>query len=96
MKLFEYLASGRAVLSSDLPVFREVLTPEVALLLPPDEPERWEAALLQLKDNETLRLQLGRRSREKAGQFSWEVRAENMLAGLPGSQAHDLEKRQAG
>lgn len=84
MKLFEYLASGRAILSSDLPVFREVLSPDVALLLPPDSLERWVAALLQLKADDERRRELGRRARQKSGIYSWEVRAANLLAGLPG------------
>ena len=41
MKMFEYMAAGRAILSSDLPVLREVLNEENAILLPPDEPAAW-------------------------------------------------------
>ncbi len=41
MKLFEYLACGRAILCSDLPVLHEVLNPENAVLLPPDDTQAW-------------------------------------------------------
>ncbi len=45
MKLFEYLACGRAILSSDLPVLREVLNPANAVLLDPETSRAWAAAL---------------------------------------------------
>lgn len=50
MKMFEYLASGVPVISSDLPVLREVLRHEEnSLLLPPADPQAWIAALDQIR-----------------------------------------------
>jgi glycosyltransferase involved in cell wall biosynthesis len=51
MKLFEYLACGRAIIASDLPVFRDVLTAENAILLPPDETSSWVDAIQKLIEN---------------------------------------------
>src|SRR3990170_1610021 len=45
MKMFEYLAAGRVILSSDLPVLREVLNEGNAILLPPEDPAAWRAAV---------------------------------------------------
>ena len=82
MKLFEYLACGRAILSSDLPVLREVLSLENAVLLPPDDPDRWVEAILQMQMDAERRLVLGARARQDSKQYSWEARAERLLAGL--------------
>jgi len=36
LKMFEYLASGRAILASDIPVLREVLTDKTACFYQPE------------------------------------------------------------
>lgn len=82
MKLFEYLACGRAILSSDLPVLREVLSPENALLLPPEQPAAWVAALRRLQAEPHTRQRLADQARQDAGRYTWEARAERILAGL--------------
>ena len=40
MKMFEYMAAGRAILSSDLPVLQEVLDGTMAVFCPSDDAER--------------------------------------------------------
>ena len=82
MKLFEYLACGRPILSSNLPVLQEVLQPEFALLLPPDNPNAWEAALRDLAGNPGQRAELGSRARARALHYSWEARARRVLEGI--------------
>jgi len=82
MKLFEYMASGRAILSSDLPVLREILTSETAILLPPADVDAWVAALQDLQSNQAKQLSLGEAARRSAGQYSWENRARRILDGL--------------
>ena len=82
MKLFEYLATGRAILSSDLPVFREVLNPENAVLLPPDDVDAWVDAIRDLHAYPEKRTALGTRARLDAKKYTWEARAEKMLEGL--------------
>jgi glycosyltransferase involved in cell wall biosynthesis len=82
MKLFEYMACGRAILSSDLPVFREVLTPELARLLPPEDEEAWMAALRELQASPDLCARLGERASREARRYTWEGRARYILEGL--------------
>ncbi len=82
MKLFEYLACGRAVISSDLPVFRETLSEENAVLLPPDEPETWVDALVALQADPEMRATLAARARQTAEAYTWEARAERILEGI--------------
>jgi glycosyltransferase involved in cell wall biosynthesis len=81
MKLFEYLACGRPICSSDLPVFREVLSDEDAVLLPPDDIDGWVAAIQNLRDNPLGRDELSTRSKEMAIRYSWERRAKLILEG---------------
>ena len=85
MKMFEYLAAGRAILTSDLPVLREVLDESRAVFCPPEETEAWSAALGGLIADPNRRQALARCAREAAGQYAWEARARRSLEGLEGS-----------
>ncbi len=82
MKAFEYLAAGRPILSSDLPVFREILSDQNAILLPPGDLDSWEAALLRVQRNVQLRAELSERARRDAAAFDWRARAKRALEGL--------------
>jgi glycosyltransferase involved in cell wall biosynthesis len=79
MKVFEYLACGRVILSSDLPVLREVLNDRNSLLLPPDDPAVWVAAIRNLRSNPQLRQALSAQAIKDAQQYSWETRAAKIL-----------------
>lgn len=82
MKLFEYLACGRAIVSSDLPVLREILNSENSILLPPDEIDAWVSTLQNLYSNGTLREGLAKQALQDVKQYSWEARAQNIFDGL--------------
>jgi glycosyltransferase involved in cell wall biosynthesis len=82
MKLFEYLACGRPIISSDLPVLQEVLNPQNAILVPSDNREAWVKALRDLKTIPGLSERLGRQARCEAAGYTWEMRARHILAGL--------------
>ena len=80
LKLFEYLASGRPILASDLPVLMEILNAENAIILPKQEIEAWENALRRLMQNPQERQKLAEAARQTAEQYSWESRAARILA----------------
>ena len=82
MKLFEYLACGRPILSSDLPVFAEVLNPGNSISLPCDDARAWAAALVALQNDPPRRDALGVQARQDAAHYTWEGRARRILAGL--------------
>lgn len=82
MKLFEYMACGRPILCSDLPVLREVLSPEIAVLLPPDDVEAWVAAIQSLLNDPALCRSLGELVRAEAKGYTWEARASQILEGI--------------
>jgi len=79
MKLFQYMAHGKAIISSDLPVLREVIDESLAHFATPDDPLAWAAEIEILRD-ESLRAQLGEKaqSRQKK-QFTWKQRARSLL-----------------
>jgi glycosyltransferase involved in cell wall biosynthesis len=82
LKLFEYMASGKAIVCSDLPVLREILThEETALLCDPLKPEEWEKTLKRLDADAEFRTGLGERARRAhAKAYTWEARAELISA----------------
>ncbi|HTX93300.1 MAG TPA: glycosyltransferase [Anaerolineales bacterium] len=79
MKMFEYMAAGRAILTSDLPVLHEVLDDSMAVFCPLDDPDAWEPALRGLLADEKRRHELGRNGQAAAGRYSWTERAKRSL-----------------
>lgn len=82
MKAFEYLATGRTILSSDLPVLREILNERTAVLLPPEDIEAWDRALKDVVQDERRRLSLALRARAEAARFGMVARQSAILRGL--------------
>lgn len=84
LKLFEYMAVGKPIVCSDLPVLKEVMRHEDnGLLCDPDDPKTWARALTRLRDEPTLRSALGESARcDFEGHYTWTARAERVLAGL--------------
>jgi glycosyltransferase involved in cell wall biosynthesis len=79
LKLFEYLAAGRAIVASDLPAFREVLAGEIhALLVPPGDPAALAAALATLRDDPARADRLARAAFALAVEYSWDARARRL------------------
>jgi glycosyltransferase involved in cell wall biosynthesis len=84
LKIFEYMALEKAIIASDLPVLREVLTDgATALLCDPDDVQSWAAALKRLADDPAERQRLGRSARELLlSSYTWKKRAEKILSAL--------------
>ena len=79
LKLFEYMARGGAIVASDLPALREVLThDETALLVPPGNVGALADALSTLAANQPLLERLGRAALALSENFTWEKRAERL------------------
>jgi glycosyltransferase involved in cell wall biosynthesis len=86
LKLFEYLASGRPVICSDLPVLREVVEHEVnALLFRSDDPHSLATSIERLRADPALGSKLARRARADVLEFTWERRAARILERTYGS-----------
>jgi glycosyltransferase involved in cell wall biosynthesis len=83
MKMFDYLAAGRAILSSDLPVIREVLSQANAVFARPEDLDAWTTALEQLVGNAAVRGALAHQACLDALAYTWKARAEKVMAGFP-------------
>lgn len=79
LKLFEYMAAGRAIVASDLPSIREVLADgETALLVEPGHPQALAAAIQRLLNDRPLAERLATAAFEQASNYTWAVRAERL------------------
>ncbi|BCH17988.1 MULTISPECIES: glycosyltransferase [unclassified Mesorhizobium] len=94
LKAFEYMAHGKAILCSDLPVLQEIFTGgETALLCSPDDPMDWTRALTQLRDNTELRRRLGENARRRMErEFTREAWARKIAHDI-GSRLHAGKRR---
>lgn len=81
MKMFEYMAAGVPIVSSDLPVLREVLHHEEnALLVPPDSADAWAEAIDRVLNDVALsRCLAGRAHSQYEAKHTWEHRARALL-----------------
>jgi glycosyltransferase involved in cell wall biosynthesis len=83
MKMFEYMATGRAIASSYLPVIREVLNEKNAVFCKPDDITSWKSALEQLLKDENLREALGKQAKQEAQGYTWLARAQRIMNQFP-------------
>lgn len=87
MKMFEYMACGRVILSSDLPVIREVLSARNAILLPPKQADAWEQALNWVSTDPEKWQPLADEARRDVERYTWTERARRALEGFHASTA---------
>ena len=70
--LVEAMASGRAVIASDIPGYRSVVTPdENAVVVPPNDVPALARAIADLAQDPARRERLARQGRERSLEFSW-------------------------
>lgn len=81
IKLFEYMASRRAIVASDLPGWADVVRDgETALLVPPGDVDALAAAIRRLRDDPALRERLAANAYARVMQrYTWEARARGIL-----------------
>lgn len=82
LKLFEYMASGRPIIASNLPAIREVLNDKNALLFKPENSDDLARAVKMLKASPTLGFHLSRQALADAQNYTWAIRAKNILAAI--------------
>ncbi|MEN6608385.1 MAG: glycosyltransferase family 4 protein [Bryobacteraceae bacterium] len=73
LKLFEYMAAGKAIVAPAVPNMRRILTDRVnALLVPPDDVDALAQALIELLESRELRASLGKTAQTDAlARHSW-------------------------
>jgi len=82
LKLFEYMASGRPIIASDLPAIREVLNDKNALFFKPENSDDLARAVKMLKSSPTLGYHLSQQALADVKNYTWTSRAENILKSI--------------
>ena len=82
MKMFEYMATGRPIISSDLPVLREVLNEDNSVLCDPENIQMWKTAVEKIMDQPKLGEALGSQAREDVRQYTWRGRVRNVMTNI--------------
>ncbi len=80
IKLFEYMAAGKPIISSNLPTMTEFLKDgEDAFLVDSENITAWKKALAQCRDK-GLRDRLGKNARQKLSEhYTWQARAAKVI-----------------
>jgi glycosyltransferase involved in cell wall biosynthesis len=81
MKMFEYLAAGRTIVTSDLPVIREVLNEQNAVFCDPNDVGNWKVEIEKLLADES-RSELGKQALQDVSSYTWLARAEKIMQGF--------------
>jgi glycosyltransferase involved in cell wall biosynthesis len=79
LKLFEYMASGHAIVASDLPSIREILDESTAILVKPDSPETLAEGIKKAIAHKQQADRLAAAAKEKAKIYTWSNRAKSII-----------------
>jgi glycosyltransferase involved in cell wall biosynthesis len=83
MKLFEYLAAGAPIISTDLPAVREILDDETAEFVPAEDPKALADGINRLHANPSRLAVLSAHSSRLAKNYTWKSRAVAVLDAMP-------------
>ena len=79
-KLFEYMASGKAIIASNLPSVCEILKDyNSALLFQPDDPIDLTKKINELINNNELSKKLSSNAMNLAEKYTWQAKASNFI-----------------
>ncbi|MEG3638256.1 glycosyltransferase family 4 protein [Magnetococcus sp. PR-3] len=88
LKLFEYMAAGRAIISSDFPILREVLADgKNGLLFEPDDGAGLAQAMTRVMEDTPMRQAMGEAALKEVAQYSWVKRVEKVIEHFEAWQA---------
>ena len=79
LKLFEYMASGRPIIASDLPALREILNEKNALFFKPENAEDFAKAVRMLKASNMFGYHLSQQALADVKNYTWKCRAGKIL-----------------
>jgi glycosyltransferase involved in cell wall biosynthesis len=78
LKTFEYMASGRPIIASDLPSIRDILNEKNAFIISPDSPDAiMDAAVTILNDKQSAE-SLAKQAYADVRNYTWNSRAEHI------------------
>jgi glycosyltransferase involved in cell wall biosynthesis len=82
LKIFEYMANEKAIISSNLPVIKEVLIDETnSLLCEPEDTQAWVDAIRRLAEDSRLKEKLEKNAYNTfIAKYTWRQRGRDVLA----------------
>lgn len=78
LKMFEYMAHKKAIISSNITVLQEVLNDSLSILVNPEDYEGWVEAIGKMKDI-NLRDKLSNNALKEFNKYTWKERAINVI-----------------
>ena len=79
LKLFEYMASGRPIIATDLPSIREILNEHNSFLIKPGNPRALAIGIQQFTNNPELASRLAGQALIDVQQHTWQRRVDMIL-----------------
>ncbi|MFH1998880.1 MAG: glycosyltransferase [Planctomycetota bacterium] len=87
IKVFEYLAAGRPIVSTDLPILQTVLHHEKnAIMVEPDSKESLVEAIQRIRNQPELAKKIATNARDDSTRYTWEERAHRILNHTMGAE----------
>ncbi len=78
MKMFEYMASEKVILSSDLPVLREILDENNSFLLKSSDYREWLSCVNYISKNRKKSIIMAKNAKNDVKKYTWSKRAEKI------------------
>src|SRR3989344_4893932 len=82
LKLFEYMASGRPIVASELLSIKEILNSENSVLVGSDDPESLVGGISKVIENSSFGEMISQKAKEDVKNYTWQKRAERIVAYL--------------
>jgi len=79
LKLFEYMASRRPIVASDLPAFREILNEDSAVFFKPDDPISLAESIKRVLRDRKLAEKISENAYKIVKKYTWENRCREIL-----------------
>jgi len=79
VKMFEYMASGNPIVSTDFPNIREVLSEENSVLVPPDDSQALAMSIRKCLEDKEFSRSIGVKARAQVREYSWESRSAKVM-----------------
>lgn len=86
LKLFEYMASNRPIVASDLPSLREILNESNAAFFEADNPESLARVISMVIKDSSLGERIAAQARKDVTPHTWKRRAQRIVAFLEGGE----------
>lgn len=80
MKVYEYLATSRPIISSDLPALREILSEKNSILCKCSDVSQWVSSINLLRKNSAFYAKLSSGCKEFIGEYTWSKRVRKIIS----------------